>query len=87
MAGRFLSVRALLVPGVPAALAVVLLTLGVALSFFDGRPYVGGGLITAGLIAGAAAVGAAVGDVAWCLLVGDRELPRQQEKSVESGSG
>jgi hypothetical protein len=87
MAGRFLSVRALLVPGVPAALAVVLLSLGVALSFFDGRPYVGGGLITAGLIAGAAAVGAAVGDVAWCLLVGDRELSRPQEESVESGSG
>ncbi|MCH5671504.1 hypothetical protein [Streptomyces gilvus] len=87
MAGRFLSVRALLVPGVPAALAVVALPLGVVLSCFDGRPYVGGGLITAGLIAGAAAVGAAVGDVAWCLLVGDRELSRPQEESVESGSG
>ena len=80
MTGRFLSVRALLVPGVPAALAVVLLSLGVALSFFGGRPYVGGGLITGGLIAGAAAVGAAVGDVAWCLLTRDAELPRPQEE-------
>ncbi|MFJ9902530.1 hypothetical protein ACIRVK_06430 [Streptomyces sp. NPDC101152] len=87
MAGRFLSVRAMLVPGVPAALAVMLLPLGVGMSCFDGRPYVGGGLITAGLIAGAAAVGAAVGDVAWCLMTAARERSGAQEGSVGDGSG
>jgi hypothetical protein len=87
MADRFLSVRAMLVPGVPAALAVVLLPLGIGMSCFDGRPYVGGGLITAGLIAGAAAVGAAVGDVAWVLLTSSRERSGPPEESVGDGSG
>ncbi|MGI5459809.1 hypothetical protein ACQEWB_42920 [Streptomyces sp. CA-249302] len=62
---RFLSVRAMLVPGVPAVTAAFFLILGFSMITLDGRPYIGEGLITAGLIVGAMAAGAAVGDAAW----------------------
>ena len=65
---RFVCVRAMLVTGVPAAAAAVFLFLGFGVDAFAGRPYVGQGLITAGLIAGAVAAGTAVGDVAWFLM-------------------
>jgi hypothetical protein len=51
-----------------AVVAAVLLVLGFGLRGPGGRPYVGDGLMTAGLIAGAVAVGAMVGDVAWSLM-------------------
>ncbi|MET7685338.1 hypothetical protein [Streptomyces sp. NPDC005423] len=51
--------------------AVVLLALGFGVRVV-GRPYVGDGLLTAGLIAGAVAAGAAVGDFAWLFAVAHR---------------
>ncbi|MEV6482109.1 hypothetical protein [Streptomyces sp. NPDC051576] len=48
--------------------AAVLLVLGFGMRGPGGRPYVGDGLLTAGLIAGAVAVGAMVGDFAWSLM-------------------
>ncbi|GAA3824816.1 hypothetical protein GCM10022403_067790 [Streptomyces coacervatus] len=65
---RFVCVRAMLVTGVPAVAAAVFLFLGFGLGVFAGRPYVGEGLITAGLIFGAVAAGTAVGDLAWFLM-------------------
>ncbi|MEU6141854.1 hypothetical protein ABZ848_15995 [Streptomyces sp. NPDC047081] len=70
---RFLSVRAMLVPGVPAVTAAFFLVLGFSMCTLDGRPYIGEGLITAGLIVGAMAAGAAVGDAAWFLTAGARD--------------
>jgi hypothetical protein len=65
---RFVCVRAMLVTGVPAVAAAVFLFLGFGVGAFAGRPYVGQGLITAGLVAGAVAAGTAVGDLAWFLM-------------------
>jgi hypothetical protein len=70
-----LPVRDMLVLRLPAVAAVALLLLGFTLRHFDGRPYVGEGLITAGLIAGAMAVGTAVGDLAWVYVTSARKCP------------
>ena len=86
MVGRFRSVRAMLVTGVPAAAAMVLLPLGFAFYVLDGRRYVGDAPLTAGLIAGAVAAGTLVGDLAWCLHTASRERAGAQEKPVGDGS-
>ncbi|MGW7539554.1 hypothetical protein ACWGKQ_00300 [Streptomyces sp. NPDC054770] len=69
-----LSALALLVPGLAAAAAGACLLVGYCLRAVEGRPYLGDGLVTAGLIAGAVAVGAAVGDLLW-LLSAPRDAP------------
>ncbi|MEU0442036.1 hypothetical protein ABZ202_20115 [Streptomyces sp. NPDC006186] len=50
---------------VAAGAAALLLPTGYGLSAFGGHPYIGGGLVTAGLIAGSLAVGAGAGDLLW----------------------
>ncbi|KPI05308.1 hypothetical protein OK074_0446 [Actinobacteria bacterium OK074] len=65
--GRLLPLLAVLVTSQSAVAAAVFLLSGFALSSLGGRPYIGGGLITAGLIAAAVAIGAVVGDRAWLL--------------------
>ncbi|MET7569422.1 hypothetical protein ABZT04_13080 [Streptomyces sp. NPDC005492] len=62
--GRLLIALLVLV----AVVAAVLLVAGFGLRGPGGRPYVGDGLLTAGLITGAVAVGATVGDFAWSLV-------------------
>lgn len=51
--------------GLFAGAAALLLPTGYGLSAFAGHPYIGGGLVTAGLIAGSLAVGAGAGDLLW----------------------
>ncbi|MFJ1605457.1 hypothetical protein ACIOHS_19110 [Streptomyces sp. NPDC088253] len=63
-----LPVLAVFVPSLSAVAAAVFLVSGLALRAFGGRPYIGAGLITAGFVAAAVAVGGAVADLA-CLLV------------------
>ncbi|MGV9274849.1 hypothetical protein [Streptomyces griseosporeus] len=48
-----------------AGAAALLLPTGYGLSAVAGHPYIGGGLVTAGLIAGSLAVGAGAGDLLW----------------------
>ncbi|MFE2263618.1 hypothetical protein [Streptomyces griseosporeus] len=48
-----------------AGAAALLLPAGYGLSAFAGHPYIGGGLVTAGLMAGSLAVGAGAGDLLW----------------------
>ncbi|QIY72339.1 hypothetical protein HEP84_27535 [Streptomyces sp. RLB1-33] len=63
-----LPVLAVFVPSLSAVAAAVFLVSGLALRVFGGRPYIGAGLLTAGFVAAAVAVGGAVADLA-CLLV------------------
>ncbi|MFD8214963.1 hypothetical protein ACFV2U_14800 [Streptomyces sp. NPDC059697] len=63
-----LPVLAVFVPSLSAVAAAVFLVSGLALRAFGGRPYIGAGLLTAGFVAAAVAVGGAVADLA-CLLV------------------
>ncbi|MCI3240633.1 MULTISPECIES: hypothetical protein [Streptomyces] len=65
-AGRWsLRSPAVLFPGLPAVAGLLFLLPGCGLRVFGGRPYVGDGLITAGLLLCAVAVGALVGDLIW----------------------
>ncbi|MFF7883553.1 hypothetical protein ACH40F_22070 [Streptomyces sp. NPDC020794] len=66
--GGLLPVLAVFVPSLSAVAAAVFLVSGLALRAFGGRPYIGAGLLTAGFVAAAVAVGGAVADLA-CLLV------------------
>ncbi|MFG2957839.1 hypothetical protein ACGF5O_29510 [Streptomyces sp. NPDC048291] len=59
------SVPSVLMCRVPAVIGLVFLLSGFAVRSYGGRPYVGGGLVTVGLLAAAVAVGAAVGDLLW----------------------
>lgn len=71
--------------GLVAVAATVLLALGFSLRVYDGRPYVGDGLMTAGLIAGAATAGAAVGDFAWSLRAAARDRSGADDESPGEG--
>ncbi|MFE7860150.1 hypothetical protein [Streptomyces sp. NPDC057403] len=53
--------------GLVALVAAVMLAFGFTMGAVLGRPYIGGGLMTAGMITGAAAAGALAGDLAWSL--------------------
>jgi hypothetical protein len=53
---------------VAAGAGLALLLAGHAVRSLDGRPYVGDALLTAGLLVGVTAVGAAVGDVIWLVM-------------------
>ncbi|MEV6542545.1 hypothetical protein [Streptomyces sp. NPDC051665] len=68
-----------------AVVAAVLLAVGFSLRAFGGRPYVGDGLITAGMIAGAVAAGAAVGDFVWSLMAATRDRCDADHGSSASG--
>ncbi|MCH0564601.1 MULTISPECIES: hypothetical protein [unclassified Streptomyces] len=61
---------AVLVPALSGGIAALLLLAGYGVSALGGRPYVGGGLMTAGLMAGALAVGAGAADVVWTWATG-----------------
>jgi len=67
-----------LVPGLAAVCAVVFLVSGYGLQTAGGRPYVGGGLITAGLIAAAVAVGGVIGDLVCRAVPAVRQLPAEE---------
>ncbi|MFG2524902.1 hypothetical protein [Streptomyces sp. NPDC048527] len=62
-----LPALAVLVPRLAGVAAAVFLLLGYGLGVFGARPYLGDGLVVAGVIAAAVAVGAVLGDVAWIL--------------------
>ncbi|MFF4256850.1 hypothetical protein ACFY1L_37255 [Streptomyces sp. NPDC001663] len=78
-------VRDVLVLRLPAVAAIAFLLLGFTLRHFDGRPYVGEGLITVGLIAGAMAVGTAVGDLAWVYVTAARRCSGADDGAAEDG--
>ncbi|MGW3955888.1 hypothetical protein ACWEKM_34380 [Streptomyces sp. NPDC004752] len=64
-AGGVLALFAVVVPSLSAVAAAVFLLSGYGLRAVGGRPYVGDGLTTAGLLAAAVAAGAAIGDLIW----------------------
>ncbi|MBN0042962.1 hypothetical protein JS756_02280 [Streptomyces actuosus] len=68
--GGMMPPPAVLVPGLSGGIAALLLLTGYGVSALGDRPYVGGGLMTAGLMAGALAVGAGAGDVLWTWATG-----------------
>ncbi|GAA3836467.1 hypothetical protein GCM10022403_081280 [Streptomyces coacervatus] len=71
--GRWsLRAPAVLYPGLLAVLGLLFLVPGCGLRVFGGRPYVGDGLITAGLLLCAVAVGAVVGDLIWLSVIAAR---------------
>ncbi|MFE9611588.1 hypothetical protein [Streptomyces sp. NPDC006012] len=73
--GGLLALFAVIVPGLSAVAAAVFLMSGYALRAVGGRPYVGDGLITVGLLAAAVAAGAAIGDLVWMLATAVRNHP------------
>ncbi|MCW7946048.1 hypothetical protein AAW14_29630 [Streptomyces hygroscopicus] len=83
--GGLLPTLAVLVPTLSAVSATVFLLTGFGLRAFDDRPYVGGGLITAGLIAAAVTVGAAIGDGVWLLRAAARNRPAEDGASAAPG--
>ncbi|MEV0979750.1 hypothetical protein [Streptomyces sp. NPDC049915] len=83
-ARRVLPPPAVLLPGVSAVVAAAFLLTGYGLRFFDGRPYVGDGLLTAGLLIGALAVGAAVADVVWLWATEPREADTAADTVVDA---
>ncbi|MFE7855721.1 hypothetical protein [Streptomyces sp. NPDC057403] len=76
--GGLLPVLAVLVPSLAAASAVAFLIIGFVLLELGGRPYIGEGLITSGLIAGAVAVGGAIGDLAYLIVAAARNRAADQ---------
>ncbi|MDH6215803.1 hypothetical protein [Streptomyces pseudovenezuelae] len=82
--GGVQNLLVMLIPVLSAVVAVVCLIAGYGMRVFADRPYVGGGLITAALLAGAVAVGVAIGDLGW-LLVAARSRPL--EDGSEAGRG
>lgn len=81
--GGLLPVPAVLVPSLAAAAAVAFLTIGLVLRDLGGRPYVGDGLITSGLLAGAVAVGGAIGDFAYLMVAAARNRAAEQADAPE----
>jgi hypothetical protein len=79
-----LPVLAVFVPSLSAVAAAVFLVSGLALRAFGGRPYIGAGLLTAGFVAAAVAVGGAVADLA-CLLVAAAHNPSTVDEGVPAG--
>ncbi|MGH4032012.1 hypothetical protein ACQB60_24110 [Actinomycetota bacterium Odt1-20B] len=70
-----LPALAIVVPALSGIASVVFLVWGFVMSAVDGRHYVGGGLLTAGVVCACVAVGAAVGDLAWLLSAAARNRP------------
>ncbi|MFF2512854.1 hypothetical protein [Streptomyces sp. NPDC058086] len=79
-----LPVLAVFVPSLSAVAAAVFLVSGLVLRAFGGRPYIGAGLLTAGFVAAAVAVGGAVADLA-CLLVAAAHNRSAVEDGVPAG--
>ncbi|MFF2847305.1 hypothetical protein ACFVT5_13310 [Streptomyces sp. NPDC058001] len=67
-----LPALAVLVPSLAAVASVVFLLIGYGMRVLLARPYIGDGLVMAGLIAGSVAVGAALADLAWLLVAAAR---------------
>lgn len=81
-----LPVLAVFVPSLSAVAAAVFLVSGFALRAFGGRPYIGAGLITAGFVAAAVAVGGAIADLA-CLLVAAAHNRSAADDGVPAAEG
>ncbi|MGV9563630.1 hypothetical protein [Streptomyces sp. NPDC003480] len=67
-----LPVLAVLVPSLGAVATGVFLLCGFGLRAFAVRPHIDDGLVMAGVIAAAVTAGAALGDLAWILVMGAR---------------
>ncbi|MFJ6567949.1 hypothetical protein ACIQNU_11025 [Streptomyces sp. NPDC091292] len=76
-----LPALAVLVPSLAAVASVVFLLIGYGMRVLLARPYIGDGLVMAGLIAGSVAVGAALADLAWLLVAAARN-----RRSPDDGS-
>ncbi|MFL4902203.1 hypothetical protein ACJ6WF_03255 [Streptomyces sp. MMS24-I2-30] len=85
--GGLLALFAVAVPGLSAVAAAVFLMSGYALRVVGGRPYVGDGLITVGLLAAAVAAGAAIGDLVWMLATAARNHPGGEPGSALADTG
>ncbi|MGW7528497.1 hypothetical protein [Streptomyces sp. NPDC054783] len=70
--GGLLPLLAVLIPTLAAAAAITCLIIGFTLLTLGARRYIGDGLITAGLIAAAVAVGGAVGDLGYLIVTAVR---------------
>ncbi|MER6122992.1 hypothetical protein ABT173_09965 [Streptomyces sp. NPDC001795] len=88
-AGGILPVPPMFVPSLSAVAAGVFLLSGYALRAVEGRPYIGDGLITAGLLAAAVAAGAVIGDLVWSVVsaarnrsAGEDGLPGDTDREV-----
>ncbi|AOR33120.1 hypothetical protein BFF78_20455 [Streptomyces fodineus] len=81
--GGPLPVLAVLVTSLAVAAAAVCLITGFVLLALGGRPYIGEGLVTSGLIAGAVAVGGAIGDLAYFVVAAARRRPADQPDAPE----
>ncbi|MGV9565118.1 hypothetical protein [Streptomyces sp. NPDC003480] len=79
-----LSLMGVLVPTLAAVSALVFLVSGYGFRVLDGRPYIGDGLITAGLIAAAVAVGGMIGDLVYLLVAAARNTPVDQEPASQA---
>ncbi|GAA3052879.1 hypothetical protein [Streptomyces glomeratus] len=69
---RILPVLAVLVPSLGAVATGVFLLCGFGLRAFAVRPHIDDGLVMAGVIAAAVTAGAALGDLAWIVVMGAR---------------
>ena len=67
-----------------AAAGLALLLAGHMVRSLDGRPYVGDALLTAGLLIGAMAVGAAVGDLIWLVMEARNRSAATDDDASES---
>ncbi|MHC3473075.1 hypothetical protein ACYF6T_30900 [Streptomyces sp. 7R007] len=76
-----------LFPGLLAVVGLLFLLPGFGLRDLVGRPYLGDGLITAGLLLGAPAVGAAVGDLIWLRVTRARRLCETADETPDETPG
>lgn len=81
--GGLLPVLAVLVPSLAAVSAAVFLVIGYGLRVFGGRPYISGGLITAGLIAAAVTAGGLIGDFIYVLVAAARNRSDGQRGALD----
>ncbi|WP_369393812.1 hypothetical protein AB5J72_44350 [Streptomyces sp. CG1] len=84
--GGLLPLLAVLVPSLAAVSAAIFLVAGYGLRAFGARPYVGDGLITAGLIAAAVTAGGLIADFVFVLVAAARNRS-DGEVDVPAGSG
>ncbi|MGW3172606.1 hypothetical protein [Streptomyces sp. NPDC001153] len=84
--GGLLPVLAVLVTSLAVAAAAVCLIIGFVLLALGARPYVGEALITSGLIAGAVAVGGAIGDLAYFIVAAARSRAADRPDAPEDAA-
>ncbi|MDT0433675.1 MULTISPECIES: hypothetical protein [Streptomyces] len=77
----------LLAPRVSALAGLVLLLSGYGVRSLGGRPYVGDGLIMAGVLICAVAVGAAVGDFIWLLVKASTRRDDEPDRPGTAAAG